>query len=154
METFKYKPNLKKKIFATIIDYGIFILVFFVYLRYFGQKNTEGGLSVSGFLGLPIDIFWFVYFIVVENILGATLGHLAFDLRVIRLDRKKINFINSLKRHLLDPIDLLFYGIPAIITIKNTEKHQRLGDLWAKTIVIDTMDAEQFQENKLINEFQ
>ena len=59
-----------------------------------------------------------------------------------------------MKRHLLDPIDLLFYGIPAIITIKNTEKHQRLGDLWAKTIVIDTMDAEQFQENKLINEFQ
>ena len=92
METFKYKPNLKKRIFATIIDYGIFILVFFLYLRYFGQKDTEGGLSVSGFLGLPIDIFWFVYFVVVENILGATLGHLAFDLRVIRLDRKKIKF--------------------------------------------------------------
>ena len=28
------------------------------------------------------------------------------------------------------------FGLIGVITIKNTEKHQRLGDLWAKTIVV------------------
>jgi uncharacterized RDD family membrane protein YckC len=48
---------------------------------------------------------------------------------------------------LLDPIDILFYGIPAIIAIKNSDKHQRLGDMWAKTIVVDIKDAEQYFAN-------
>lgn len=146
METFKYKTNLKKRIFATIIDYGVFLLGMFVYIQYFGHPNNEGGKTVSGFLALPIPIVWFVYFVAVEAIFGATLGHQAFDLAIITLKREKIRFTQAFKRHLFDTIDIIFWGIPAIITIKNTEKHQRLGDLWAKTIVVDTSDEEQFSE--------
>ncbi len=36
------------------------------------------------------------------------------------------------------------YGIPAIIVINNSEKHQRLGDMWANTIVVDINDPQQF----------
>jgi uncharacterized RDD family membrane protein YckC len=31
---------------------------------------------------------------------------------------------------------MFFFGLIAILTIKNTEKNQRLGDLWAKTVVV------------------
>jgi hypothetical protein len=44
----------------------------------------------------------------------------------------------------LDPIDILFYGIPAIIAIKNSDKHQTLDGMWAKTIVVDPKDTEQY----------
>jgi len=143
---FKFKTNLKKRIFATILDYGLYLLTFYVYLMFFGHENEEGGQTVSGLLALPIFIAWFVYFVVIEAFHGATLGHLGFNLKVLTLNRKDIEFNHALKRHLLDPIDILLYGIPAIIAIKNSDKHQRIGDMWAKTIVVDMTDPEQYLE--------
>jgi hypothetical protein len=58
-------------------------------------------------------------------------------LQVVTKNGNSISFGQALKRHLVDMIDFFFFGIPAFITIKNTPDHQRLGDLLAKTIVID-----------------
>jgi len=109
----------------------------------FGVDNEEGGKTVSGLMALPIPLFWFIYFVIIEAFYGGTLSHQGLNLKVLTLDRKDIEWTHALKRHLLDPIDILLYGIPAIITIKNSEKCQRLGDMWAKTIVVDIKDAEQ-----------
>ena len=131
-----------------MIDYGMYFLFLIIYIPLFGKENEEGGQSVSGLLGLPILIYWFIYFIVVESIYGATLGHQAFYLRVLTINRNKIVFLQAVKRHLLGFLDMLVYGIPAIISIKNSDKHQRLGDMWAKTIVVDTTDKEQYTIEK------
>lgn len=141
--TFKFKTNLKKRIYATLLDYGLYIFLLYNYVMFFGHENDEGGQTVEGLLALPIFIAWFVYFVVIEALYGATFGHQSFNLKVQTLNRKDIAFNQALKRRLLDPIDILFYGIPAIIAIKNSDKHQRIGDMWAKTIVIDTTDPEQ-----------
>lgn len=85
----------------------------------------------------------------IEAYYGATLGHQGFYLRVLSLNRKNIGFKQALKRHLLDLIDF-FYGIPAIIVIKNSDRHQRIGDLWARTIVVDMTDPEQYLEKQNI----
>lgn len=140
----KFKSNLKKKIYATIFDYGLYLLALYAYILFFGDDNNDGEQTVSGLLALPVFISWFVYFIVIEAAYGATLGHQSFNLKVLTLDRKNIEFKHALKRRLLDPIDIFFYGIPAIITIKNSSKHQRIGDMWANTIVIDMTDQEQY----------
>ena len=142
--TFKYKTNLKKRIFATLLDYALILVSTFLYIEFFGHDNNDGGRTVTGLLVLPPVIVWFIYFVIIESISGATLSHQGFNLKVVTLNRKKISFVQALKRHLLDPIDILFYGIPGLIAIKNTDKHQRLGDLWAKTIVVDTEDPEQY----------
>lgn len=139
-----YKPNLKKRIFATVIDYGLYVLFFFVYVEWVGHPNEEGGKTVSGLLGLPLEIVWFLYFVYVEAFNGATLGHTAMNLQVVKTDRTPISISSALKRHLLDFIDIPFYGIPAIIAIKKSDKRQRLGDMWANTIVIDITDPEQY----------
>ncbi len=140
----QYQHNLKKRIIATVIDYGIFLGLSYAYITYFGYDNEEGGKTVDGIMTLPIPIVWTFYFVVVEAVYGATIGHQAMDLKVITDTRKEINGIQALQRHLVDPIDILFYGIPAIITILNSEKHQRLGDMWAKTIVVDKKDTRQY----------
>jgi uncharacterized RDD family membrane protein YckC len=143
------KTNLKKRIIATFLDYSLFLIPTYIYIMYFGYDNDEGGKTVSGLLAMPIPAVWFLYFVVVEEVFGATLGHQSLNLKVLTLERGEIEFVHSLKRHLLDPIDILFWGIPAIISIKITEKHQRLGDLWAKTIMVDTKDSDQyFVKNK------
>ena len=138
-----YKTNLKKRIIATLIDYAIISIITYLYIELLGDDTPDGSKEVNGLLTLPIFIFWFLYFVVIETFYSATLGHQALYLKVVTIDRKVIGFSQALKRRLLDPIDIMIYGIPAIITIKNTDKHQRLGDLWAKTIIIDTKDIEQ-----------
>jgi predicted RNA-binding Zn-ribbon protein involved in translation (DUF1610 family) len=54
----------------------------------------------------------------------------------------RISFSQAFKRHLLDFLDYSFFGLVAVVTIKNTPDHQRIGDLWAKTIVIGSEDVE------------
>ncbi len=49
---------------------------------------------------------------------------------------------------MLDLIDIMFYGIPAIIAIKNSDKHQRIIDMWAETFVVDTTDPEQYLDKQ------
>lgn len=137
------KSNLKKRTLASIVDYGFFLSITFAYIMYFGEPDGEGGYSVKGILALVVPIAWFLYFVVVETINEATLGHQAFNLSVKTEDGKSISLKQSFKRHLLDPIDIFMFGIPARIAIKNSDKNQRLGDMWAKTIMIDLTDKEQ-----------
>ena len=132
------------RILATIIDYGFYLLLFTSYVLYFGHKNSEGGETVEGLAALPLPLFWFLYFIIFESLFDATPGHLLLHLKVLTIERKRISFGQAFKRHIMDFFDVFFYGIPAIIAIRNTEKHQRIGDLWAKTIVVDTTDTEQY----------
>ena len=75
--------------------------------------------------------------------MGNTLGNYLQKLKVVSIQesKKDINFGQALKRHLVDMLDVWFFL--GIILFKNTKYNQRLGDLWAKTIVIDKTDPKQ-----------
>ncbi len=135
----KIKNNLGKRFLAGLIDYTIIETFFYVYVYTVGSPNDEGGYSVTGILGLVPTVFWFSFTILLEIFYGATLGNSIVGLRPKSLTRNsgQLTFSQSLKRHLLDPLDMFPFGLIGIITIKNTDKHQRLGDIWAKTIVTE-----------------
>jgi uncharacterized RDD family membrane protein YckC len=145
-EQFHYRTNLKKRFWASFIDYLLIFVLTYIYISRFGVETEVGTKSIQGFATFPIILVWFLYFVVIETYQGATLGHKAFNLLVLTDKRGKIGFTQAFKRHLVDPVDFFIYAIPAIIAIKNTDKKQRLGDLWAKTIVVDTSDPEQYAE--------
>ena len=148
MALYKYKKNLLKRIIGTIIAYSIISVFSYLYILIFGHPNEVGEQVVTGFSAFPVIIVWFIYFVIIELMYGGTLSHQALNLKVVTSKRKDINFGNALKRHLLDPIDILvFFGLPALIFINTTEKHQRLSDLWADTIIVDINDLEQYSEN-------
>lgn len=111
---------------------------------FFGEPTSDGGQEVTGLLILPIAIFWFFYFVFMEGFFSssATLGYQLFYLRVVQINGRQIDVEHSLKRHLLDPIDLFIFGIPGIIAIQSTDKNQRLGDIWAKTTVIKIPESQ------------
>jgi uncharacterized RDD family membrane protein YckC len=136
----EYNRYVKLRIIATLIDYGIYLLLVVIYLYCFGTKNDDGNMEVQGSLTLPIFLFWFLYFVGTEAINQATPGHDICKLIVVKSQGDRISFSDAFKRRMVDPIDILFYGIPALICICNTPKYQRLGDLLADTVVVKKSD--------------
>jgi len=149
---FKTEPNIGNRILAGIVDYLIICAFFFVYVYSFGEPNEDGGYSVNGLPALIPILFWGIMTVGIEQFFGATLGNLLVGLKPVSIRKssdnstfsgtdEKLTFGQSLKRHLLDPIDMFFFGLIGIVTIKNTDRNQRLGDIWGNTIVIKTTNS-------------
>lgn len=138
------KRNLWKRTVATVLDYAVYILAVFIYFEIFGTVEPDGTRSVENLAALPLFAGWFFYFVLAEAHYGATLGHQAMHLRIFTTGRKDIAFRQAFKRRLLDSVDFLFFGLPSFILVCNTGQHQRLGDIWAGTIVVDMKDPEQY----------
>ena len=133
------KPEIGKRILAGLIDYLIIGIFFIAYLYAFGEPNNEGGYTVHGIKSIVPLIFWGIITIGLEQWFEATLGNQIVGLRPVSINgiNRELNFEQSFKRHLLDPIDMSLFGIIAIIAIQKTDKNQRIGDLWAETTVIN-----------------
>ena len=153
MTELKTQPLIGKRIIAGLVDYAIIYGFLFIFIFAFGEPNESGDYSVSGILSLVPILFWAIMTIGVEQLMGETLGNSLVDLKPISIKQNansnfkgsniKPTFGQSFKRHLLDPIDMFLFGLIGILTIKNSEKNQRLGDMWAKTIVVKTSDLKQ-----------
>jgi uncharacterized RDD family membrane protein YckC len=140
-----YKRYVKLRILATLIDYTIYSAVVVIYILCFGARNEEGSTEVSGFSALPVFLLWFLYFVGTEAINQATPGHDICKLVVVKSKGDKISFGDAFKRRILDAIDICFYGIPALICIYNTPRYQRLGDLFADTVVVRKSDIKKVE---------
>lgn len=131
------KPNIEKRILATVIDYTIIYFVFYVFLELFGEPDEEGGTHITGMVGMFPFLFWFIYLPISEWKFGATMGHQLFKLKIVSLSKRPLTLTQTLKRRLADPIDLHWcFGLLAFLLVKNTQFNQRFGDIWAKTIVV------------------
>ena len=139
LENIITEPNHGKRILAGSIDYMFIGTFYFAYLFAFGESNNQGGYAVYGLMTLPPLFFWGIFTIGFEQWFDATLGNQIVGLRPISINgiNRELTFGQSLKRHLLDFIDMFFFGIIGIILIQKTEKNQRIGDIWAETIVIE-----------------
>lgn len=138
MKEIKTKSNIKRRFLAFFIDYMLISFVTIMLTIDFGVPDENGEMELPGLIGYFPILFWAIWTIGIEVWFGATLGNSIAGLKPIPLfgDKYRVNFSQSLRRHLLDIFDLFFFGLIGFIVIKNTEKNQRLGDLWAKTIVI------------------
>jgi len=134
----KTQPNIGNRILAGLIDYTIIYGFLFFMIFTFGELNNEGTYELNGAPVLIPMIFWLIMTVGLESGLGGTLGNSIVGLKAIPIsgENRKLTFGQSFKRHLLDPIDMFFFGLVGIITINNTDRNQRVGDLWAKTIVV------------------
>jgi uncharacterized RDD family membrane protein YckC len=136
------KPNIRRRFFAGFIDYTIIFSAHFFLILFLGSPDENGEYHLYGLVGIVPILFWGIMTIGLELCFGATVGNLIVGLKPISInnDGNEIGFTQSFKRHFLDIIDMFCFGLVACIAIKNTEKNQRLGDLWAKTIVVKRND--------------
>ena len=139
--------TLSRRVGATIIDYT-FLFAFFIWFVYsYGEPDGEGGYVVSGTAALIPVAVWFVYCILAEGIFGFTLGHYAVGLKVRSADGNAISFVQVVKRRICDAVEISWcFGLIAYILARNTQFHQRLGDIWAKTIVVELKEQLELKE--------
>lgn len=132
-----YDPQLARRVAAALLDYALFSFIFFAYVKFFGEEAEPGLYEANGIHHVLILWFlWFLYFPFMEGIWGFTPFKGLFDLKVISDRRRDFGVMVALKRHLLDPVDFFLFGLVAIILVKTTEQHKRIGDLVAHTRVV------------------
>ena len=115
--------NVAERTVAALIDMGLFLLVFVVFRIYLGKA----ALGVTLF---AVVLYWMF----METIYQASLGKMMMKIKIIRLDGEKLRFGDVLKRlvtRLLGDNFLL-----AFWACLYTPRHQRVGDLWARTAVV------------------
>jgi len=129
---------------ACAIDYIIYSVFVFFIIYIFGNKVIDDdGETVRQLTGVPAFfggvVPWLLYFPGIESFNnGQTLGKAMLKVRTLKEDGSRVNFGTSFIRHLFDMIDYFpFLGIIGLIVAGNNNKTQRVGDLVAKTIVVE-----------------
>ncbi len=79
------------------------------------------------------------YCIVLESLYGQTLGKIRLRISVVSEDGSPIGWGDSIIRNLLRIVDALpFLYIVGIIAVVLTDDEQRVGDLAASTLVVES----------------
>lgn len=136
MPLIKTETNFGNRIPATIIDLTLFYVFFFTYAYTYGEPD-DGGYTVSGFAALGVPAIWFLYFPLTEALGGQTLGHKLMGIKVVSKSGKPITFSQAIRRRVCDIFDLhFFFGLIGFLVVRSSPDNQRLGDMWAGTIVV------------------
>ena len=132
------KAPLGPRIIACVIDYVLFFALFMSYFYVFGTPSSSGGYKVSGSMAMPIPFLWILWFVLPEWHFCASPGKKFMRLKVVSTSGRLPSFGAVLLRRLCDPIDFWFSsGVVALIAQGCTKSGQRLGDLLARTVVVN-----------------
>jgi uncharacterized RDD family membrane protein YckC len=121
---------------AAILDSVVVFLTCFLIVETWGEAGPEGSKVLTGIPALLLMLATASFWILPEWLLGSTMGKWACDLRVTTMNGGGISFLQSLKRNVLRLLDLFPFYLTGFVTASLTPNRQRLGDLWAKTIVV------------------
>jgi uncharacterized membrane protein/uncharacterized RDD family membrane protein YckC len=142
---------LKKRVIAFIIDFAIQALIFgiiIIFLLLF-HADLDAKDLFSGILGF--SIFWWavfihlLYFTIFELNSGQSFGKRLQRIKVVKLDADKlpiihqtrpIDFLGAFTRNILRITDLVLFII-SLYYFFSTPMRQRLGDIFAESVVID-----------------
>jgi len=129
--------GLGTRMMAHVVDlllWGVFI----------GILSFILALAHAPFLIMPLTpLSLMLYFILLEGLWnGFTVGKRAMQIRVCMEDGRPVTFMAAVSRNMIRPADMLpgtyLLGIAAMFT---NPRGQRLGDLFARTVVVHTTRA-------------
>ncbi len=133
--------GIGERILAFLIDAFIlwlylFIVNFITALLGTAFVDNWTVFGIQSLLFLPIS-FYSLFMHIVFN--GRTVGKMVLKIRVVRVDGLPANWSNYMIRWLLRLVDIwIFLGSIGILSILFSNKHQRIGDAAAGTVVITT----------------
>lgn len=129
--------TIGQRFWALLIDLVIVTIVatfIWLLLQILTLELVRIEIFATGTLGLSI-----LYFILFESMDGQTVGKMVLHIKVVSAETmKKPGIFPVIVRNVLRIVDAFppnFYIIGFIVAILN-ERHQRLGDMLAKTVVV------------------
>jgi len=142
--------SVPKRLIAVIIDYVPFLLLASMALVALRPDLTTEDLTAimaQEQQNIPLEpilcvlgslVAWVVYGSIMESRFGATLGKMAMRLEVASADGKKPTVRQAILRNLIRPIELSWPIIIFTMAIPLMMRtRQRLGDIMAKTVVVE-----------------
>ena len=145
MHTDTTYAGIWRRFWALVIDGLLFCAIFFpvtrvvkgVWLMSAADHRCANGLFITDPLCLIFLALMVLYFILLEGLVGATLGKWALGLRVISTDGGRPGLGRSAARNLLRLIDgLPAFNIVGIVLILRSPEKARFGDRVAGTRVV------------------
>jgi uncharacterized RDD family membrane protein YckC len=128
---------LWRRVVAAAIDPSVFVSLLGLYARYLGTPTDTGSYEVIGFEAFTLKLVtWMFVFPLPEFFFGATIGKLITGLRVFMQSGAKPTLSSTLKRHMLDVVDIAIILGSIPLTGGREEGPLRMGDRWAKTVVV------------------
>lgn len=135
---FNKTANIFKRIIAGLIDqiliYGFMLMVYSKLLHL-----NVNDIKINNQQLIYFFVFSFLYFFISEYFFQKTIGKKILNLKVIEENKSKLSFKSSFIRNLIRPIDSIGLYLFGLIFISLTKKSQRLGDLAAKTQVVENI---------------
>ena len=135
--------SLGKRVLAQLLDFVI-LFTYLIAMAIILSYLDISGMAISLLLSLPVMLYSFLMELFFQ---GQSVGKMAANIRVVKLDGSQATVINYFTRWILRIIDIPFYGSVAIITIAINGKGQRLGDIAAGTTVINFKEKVSFSTN-------
>lgn len=130
--------NIFKRILAVTIDHLIInIALLFLYFQFLAP--TADQILINNNTYLIFLLFNFLYFFILEAIYHKTIGKKIFNLKVVSSGGKTASWTQILIRNMLRPIDFIGFYLLGFIFVALTAKSQRVGDLLAKTKVVENV---------------
>jgi uncharacterized RDD family membrane protein YckC len=121
---------------AAVIDVVLVCCVFFLIVHHWGAPNDEGGWTVTGVPALLLILGMAAYWIVPEWLAGTTFGKWACGLCVVKTSGNPITLAQAIERNVARIVDAFGFYLVAFIAARNNPNRRRLGDLWARTMVV------------------
>jgi uncharacterized RDD family membrane protein YckC len=146
--------GLGKRFLALLVDLLLFCACFFpitrlvkgVWLMSPNDHNWVNGWFISDPLCLVFLVIMTLYMVLLEGLLGATVGKWVLGLRVVRTDGHRPGLWKGALRNLLRVVDSLpALNILGVIRILGSAERARFGDRVAKTRVIDARSGQVIQ---------
>ena len=140
-------PEIHKRLFAWLIDLSVIMAYYFIVMNLIEKasslhKHVDNDMpfiyNLSAFYLLffvPILIYHFASEVIMN---GQSIGKKITGIKVIAETGGRPALHQYLIRWLLRPFDFYFFGLIGLLTVVNTKKNQRLGDIAAGTLVIIT----------------
>jgi len=140
-------PEFHKRLFAWMTDFFI-LTAYYLIIRYAlsqiagNHKSPENDMpfiynlsAVYLLLYVPLLVYHLVCEITMN---GQSIGKKLLGIKVISENGGQPALHQYLIRWLLRPFDFYFFGLVGLLTVVNSKRNQRLGDMAAGTLVIKT----------------
>lgn len=130
-----------RRVVANLIDGVVLSVVSWPILLLFGWEpataSTGSSTGLPSGAGLVVLVVTALYYVLMEGLLGRTVGKYATGIRVVDAATGAVPGVGKAAlRTLLRLVDGIFAYLVGFITVLASQRRQRLGDMAAKTLVV------------------